>query len=340
MSSLLSHSYPEEGLYTVIITGTIEGFNFTIHTSRDYIREIKQWGNLILGDGDRHFEDCKHFTIAADAGKPDLSKTTSFKRLFKNTEKFNTNISHWDTKHITDMSEMFHNATAFNQPVRFNADKVKDMNSMFKGATAFNSEVVLVALEATNMSHMFEKATAFNSEVRLYTPEVTNMSYMFAEAEKFNQPITTFKTLKVKDVSLMFYKAKAFNSEIRYREEDYHTRIHSPYNDYSYARFDLSNVENMAGMFAEATSYNQYPYFGVLCGLTHESQIQAVFYGASSFKQNLRKGTDEHPRWEIPYIMVLQEFIDVSFFRKSGITNPFHLSGYRPKFKTGKEHCE
>jgi trimeric autotransporter adhesin len=72
--------------------------------------------------------------------------------LFKNKTLFNNDITNWNTTKVTDMSEMFMGAAAFNQNIqtvnnltgggaKWNTDKVTSMRYMFYGATAFNQDL-------------------------------------------------------------------------------------------------------------------------------------------------------------------------------------------------------
>ena len=63
------------------------------------------------------------------------------RELFYGAEKFNSDISHWKTEHITEMQDMFKGAVVFNnggKPLNFNTAKVGDMNHMFFNASTFN----------------------------------------------------------------------------------------------------------------------------------------------------------------------------------------------------------
>ena len=47
----------------------------------------------------------------------------------------------FDTRNVTDMSDMFYDARAFNQPLNFDTRNVTDMSYMFYDARAFNQVV-------------------------------------------------------------------------------------------------------------------------------------------------------------------------------------------------------
>ena len=123
----------------------------------------------------------------------------------------------WDVSQVTDMSNMFANATAFNQDIgSWITSHVTDMRFMFAGAAAFNQDIgSWITSQVTDMRAMFNGATAFNQDIGSWTTsQVTNMRFMFAGAEAFNQDIGSWTTSQVTDMSYMFAGAKAFNQDI------------------------------------------------------------------------------------------------------------------------------
>ena len=51
-------------------------------------------------------------------------------------------ISKWDVQLVTDMRDMFSNATKFNQDLsKWNVSSVESMTNMFKRATSFNQSL-------------------------------------------------------------------------------------------------------------------------------------------------------------------------------------------------------
>jgi surface protein len=146
--------------------------------------------------------------------------------LFRNAWSFNnSSIINWDTSGVTNMSNLFNNAYAFNQPIgNWNVSNV------------------------TNMSGMFSTALAFNSTIGTWdTSKVTSMSYMFAlqtvvaGSNAFNQPIGSWNTSSVTDMSFMFAKTSTVNTAS--------VSFNQPIGDW-----DVSNVVTMEGMFARTNS--------------------------------------------------------------------------------------
>jgi len=123
----------------------------------------------------------------------------------------------WDTSNVTDMSEMFCEASSFNQPVEgLDTGNVLDMSFMFSGATSFNQSLeCLDTGKVTDMSYMFCRATSFNQQVEgLNTCNIVNMSHMFYDATSFNQPVEGWNTINVTSMLGMFCNATSFNQSV------------------------------------------------------------------------------------------------------------------------------
>lgn len=142
---------------------------------------------------------------------------TDMSSMFYNADAFNQPIGSWDTSSVTDMQTMFYQANAFNQPINsWDTSKVTNMPYMFGYATVFNQPLnSWNTLNVTNMGGMFIEAYAFNQPLNLWdTSNVFNMNGMFLFAQAFNQPLNLWNTSKVTDMTYMFYGATAFNQNI------------------------------------------------------------------------------------------------------------------------------
>lgn len=124
------------------------------------------------------------------------SEITSLKNMFSSafgfTEKFNQDISSWNTSNVIDMSSMFYGAMLFNQDIsKWYTSKVTNMSSMFQGAQEFNQDISSWnTSNVRDMSSMFSSAISFNQNIGKWnTSKVTNMSAMFEGAKQFNQNI-------------------------------------------------------------------------------------------------------------------------------------------------------
>ena len=63
------------------------------------------------------------------------------------------------------MSDMFADATSFNQSLNWDTSNVTDMSDMFVGATSFNQSLNWDTSNVTGMSYMFMDAASFNQSL-------------------------------------------------------------------------------------------------------------------------------------------------------------------------------
>ena len=84
---------------------------------------------------------------------------------------FDGDISKWDTGKVTNMKDMFYEATSFNQDIgNWNTARVTTMQYMFSYASAFNQDIGSWNTEkVTNMQYMFYQASAFNHDISSWT---------------------------------------------------------------------------------------------------------------------------------------------------------------------------
>jgi surface protein len=261
-----------EGTYTVVIkdnSGAGTGFPriyFNNGGDKDKLLTIEQWGTGSWTSMEEAFYGCSNLIMpVSDA--PDLSSVTNMSQMFRNATAFNGNISSWDTSHVTTMGYMFYEATAFNQDIgSWNTAAVTDMGYMFTWATAFNQDIGGWDTAAvTDMRSMFLMATAFNQDIGSWdTVAVTSMRGMFSSASAFNQDIGGWDTAAVTDMRSMFSSATAFNQSI--------------------GSWDTSNVTTMGYMFYGATAFNQDIGSWDTAAVTN---MRWMFANTSSFNQDI-----------------------------------------------------
>ncbi len=245
---------------------------------------------------------------------PDASKLLTMQGLFSNSA-FNQNIENWDTRNVTNMSQLFLNNRVFNQSLnRWDTSNVSNMNSMFYYATAFDqnisswdtsnvTDMVLMFYNATsfnqdisnwntsnvtNMSRMFNSASSFDQDISGWnTGNVTDMSWMFCHASAFNQPINNWDTSNVTNMSGMFCHASAFKQDISSWNTSNVTDMSRMFEDATafdqdISNWNTSNVTNMSRMFNSASSFDQ-DISGWNTG--NVTDMSWMFYGASAFNQ-------------------------------------------------------
>ena len=215
------------------------------------------------------------------------SKITDMSNLFHNNTTFNQDISSWDVSKVTDMNQMFAGATAFNQDISsWDVSSVTNMYQMFD-ASAFNQDISSWDVSSvTDMNSMFAK-TPFNQDISSWNvSNVTDMSFMFWNTA-FNQPIGGWDVSKVTDMGSMFQGATAFNQDISSWDVSNNTALGSMFEGATsfnqiIDNWDVSKVTNMVNMFNNATSFNQ-----ALLGwdVSNVTNMYKMFYGATAFNQ-------------------------------------------------------
>jgi len=233
------HTYSSTGDYVITITGIIEGFRFNTTGDRSKIRDISQFGSLVLTTDasfygcnvlnftatdapviasislSNTFRDCTLFN--SDISGWDVSGVTNFSFMFRFAIAFNQNIGSWNVSAGTNFSEMFRNSGAFNQNIgSWNVSAGTNLSGMFLSATTFNQNIGSWNVgNVTNFSSMFESATAFNQNISGWNVSAgTNFTNMFRLATNFNQNIGSWNVSAGSLFSRMFGNANAFNQNL------------------------------------------------------------------------------------------------------------------------------
>jgi surface protein len=239
---------------------------------RSRLLDVEQWGTTAWTSMEQAFRDCNNLNITA-SDIPVLTSCTSMLQMFQRCATLNgpTNINSWNTSAVTNMVEMFEQATLFNQNIgNWNTAAVTNMGEMFRVAIAFNQNIGSWNTGAvTNMTRMFSEAAAFNQNIGSWnTGAVTNMSYMFQQASSFNQNIGSWNIGAVTNMSYMFQQASSFNQNI--------------------GSWNTAAVTNMSGVFFEASAFNNGGSSTINNWNTAAvNDMTNMFYGATSFNQNI-----------------------------------------------------
>jgi surface protein len=241
-----SHTYSAPGTYTVAISGTFPHLFLDAGYSgigdannAQKLQSIEQWGDITWESMGSAFAGAENMVYnATDA--PDLSGVTDMSEMFEDANAFNGAIGGWDVSGVENMSGMFERATSFNQDIGgWDVSGVTDMGSMFFNATSFNQAIGNWDVSGVeDMNRMFVAATAFNQDIGNWDVSgVTNMRIMFSSATSFNQDIGNWDVSGVTGMGAMFLSATSFNQDI--------------------GGWDVSGVTGMGNMFFNATSFNQ-----------------------------------------------------------------------------------
>lgn len=251
---------------------------------------IEQWGTTQWSTMASAFWGCNSLSGTGALDVPDLSRVTNMFNMFRNATLFNHPIGNWDVSKVIDMSSIFFEARSFNQPIgNWNTSSVTNMRYLFFGANSFNQNINNWDVSnVVSMEYMFNSATAFNQQISNWNVgNVTAMNYMFRNATAFNQPIGNWNVSNVTTMELMFAEATSFNQPIGNWDVSKVTNMsHMFYLSTAFnqpiGNWNVSNVTNMLRMFNEATSFNQPIGNWNVGNVTNMAQM---FQSASSFNQ-------------------------------------------------------
>lgn len=221
---VITHTYSTPGTYQIKMKGSnLPWLQFCSGTDKLKIVDVKQWGTNAWWKFEFMFANCKNVQISA-TDAPVLSSLVApgFRGLFQNATSFNSDINHWDTSTVTDMSNAFAGATAYNKPLaNWDVSNVTDMTAMFGSAAAFNQNISSWNTSSvTAMDVMFFEAYAFNQPLvhsgnAWNTSNVTSMSGMFEDATAFNQDISSWVFgASLTSMEQMFLNASSFNQNL------------------------------------------------------------------------------------------------------------------------------
>jgi surface protein len=232
-----THDFGIAGTYTIGIRGNFPAIYFRNSGDKEKILSIDQWGNIAWGSMYNAFFGAKNLTSNA-TDSPDLSNVTDMSNMFREARAFNGDVSNWDVGNVTNMSSTFSSANLFNGDVSgWDVSNVTNMLALFSG-TSFNGNVSSWDVsQVTNMRGLF-RSTPFDGDVSGWdVGQVNDMAYMFQSAVSFNADLSGWDVSNVKNMQGMFYGATLFNGNV--------------------SSWDVSNVKDMAKMFSYATSFNR-----------------------------------------------------------------------------------
>jgi len=243
-NNFISHSYNENGIYYVKISGICQGFGgyraYATSDKEGELLDILQWGNLQLHNKGYQLANFPEITVFSAEDELDISNLTNISHLFYNCSHLNQNFSNWDTSNIVDMSGTFSSCDLYNQDLStWQTHNVESMRSMFAMADNFDQDISgWDVSKVTNMTYMFMGCWDFKQNLSDWdVSSVTEMYQMFKGCYKFNNDISDWDTGSVTTMYGMFDGCDAFNQDI--------------------SSWDVSNVTNMAYMFESCFDFNQ-----------------------------------------------------------------------------------
>jgi surface protein len=193
------------------------------------------------------------------------AKRKNFADFLKGSANFNGDIQYLQVDSARDISYMFSNCTAFNQPVtHFNTSRVNTFRALFQACNVFNQPVNhFDTANAEVLMLVFQNCHKFNQPVNNWvTSECTNMNSTFFNCRVFNQDLSTWDTSKVTTLKNMFNGAYVFNQDIN--------------------GWDVSNVTDFFQTFAQCKAFNQ-PLDN--WNTENGTNFESMFYLAEVFNQ-------------------------------------------------------
>jgi surface protein len=222
----------------------------------------------------------------------DTSNVTDMRNMFANATNFNQNISLWNVSNVSNMTRMFQNASSFNQPIgSWDTAQVVDMMDMFQGASVFNQDIDSWDVSSvTNMGSMFAGALTFNKPLGSWNiSSVINTSNMFDNAIAFNQPLSNWNMSNVGNTAFMFRRAESFNQDISAWDTSSVTLMNEMFRaaylfNSDISNWDISNVTSLSEMFRNADAFNRNINQWDVSSVT---TMNEMFRGTSVFNQSL-----------------------------------------------------
>ena len=142
-----THSYATPGIYTLTISGGINGWAFNGYTEERFkLTEISQWGDL-KGAGAYAFYNCENLAVVSATDALNTEGITSFYRQFNGCRALTTlDVSAWDVSQATNFYGQFYNCRALTTLDVSNWDVSQATNFSYQ----FYSCRAITTLDVTN----------------------------------------------------------------------------------------------------------------------------------------------------------------------------------------------
>jgi len=148
--TVTTHTYTEQGIYTVVINGDVIGWNFGNAFGSTYITSVVHWGQLQLGtNSGSYFSDCPNLDLSSVSDVIDLTGMYDLTFMFGFCTSLTSinRIGEWNTSGITVMSAMFQGCDQINFNIgTWNVAAVTNLSDFMDSATPTFSTTNLDAI--------------------------------------------------------------------------------------------------------------------------------------------------------------------------------------------------
>jgi len=204
-----------QGTFTVTVSGEANSFgNGGEWQGNRCLKSVTSFGEMGMTSFNGAFASATNLTTVPSKLPSTITDTRS---MFSGANRFNADISSWDTSKITTMNSMFYGASAFNRDLSlWNTSKVTDMAGMFHSALVFNGNIsTWNTSKVSTMGNMFNNAQAFNGDLSTWdVRKVESMPRMFESAYSFNSDISKWNLASATDLSYWVNSAYSWNQSL------------------------------------------------------------------------------------------------------------------------------
>lgn len=156
-------------------TSKVVTFQSIFESATAFNQDISAWDVGVATNFENMFYGASAFN--QDISSWNMSSAIVLAGMFRNADAFNVDLSAWGNKvsNVTNMSSMFRECLIYNQDVSpWNTLAVTNMSNMFDSAAAFNNGGVALdwatVTSVDSMNSMFGGATIFNQDISAWVP--------------------------------------------------------------------------------------------------------------------------------------------------------------------------